>query len=276
MFSCAASLCLSTVILAQDRTVQRSDSTTASLKDLRREQIDAVQSAGRIGPLEAEYIKLIHTGTGDAAARREAIRAWRRENGRALQAEHNASRKLRPLIAGPDVDRKRKMEEKQRRAAQIDATQSAGRIGPLEAEYLRLMHAGTGVAAARREVIRAWRRENRRALQAEQKATRQLRRENTDPELDRQREREKKRRRAAQIDAMQSAGRIGPLEAGYLKLIHTVTGDAAARREAIRAWRRENRRALLAEQKAIGRHFVTPLNKKIKTTGSAVRVLQKN
>jgi len=125
-------------------------------------------AAGKLGPLEAEFIKLTRTPFESVEQRRAAIEQWQAHNGAAFDAE----REKRRLSDAPRLAALQAEAFARRQQRIADALQG-GRIGPREAEFLRLRDDIKSDPAARAEFVRAWLATHGAELNAELEARRE-------------------------------------------------------------------------------------------------------
>jgi hypothetical protein len=212
----------------------------------RTQQIDQAVAFGQLGPLEGEFMKLMHNRTDDPQAKREAVRAWQESNGADLKTERLAKQTRRVTAKKPtEADRD---QAKAHRTQQIDQAVATRRLGPLEGEFMKLMHNRGNDHQAERETVRTWQQKHGEALKAERIAKQNRRTGATpQPKVDRI---QATADRNQQINQAVTAGRLGPLEGEFMKLMHDRGNDPQVGREALRAWQKENHEALKVERKA--------------------------
>ena len=222
--------------------IDSSETVQNAKSDELSEQLDKAVRSGRMGPLEAEYVKLVRTRKGDPMVRRNAIHAWIEAKGELLKAE----RKARSLARATTVKAARK-EMEIRRKKHISEALRNGRIGPLEAELMTLrQNQGQDASAnlkTRQEAIKAWCNQKGTALIAEREAGKAVTKKKLKGSS-----KKAKSVRLTQIDEAVHTGRIGPLEAELMKLSLQDDGDPQSRRDAIRVWQQQKGAALKLEQ----------------------------
>jgi len=125
-------------------------------------------AAGKLGPLEAEFVKLTRTPFESVEQRRAAIEQWQARNGAAFDAERERRRVSdAPRLAALQA------EALARRQQHIADALQGGRIGPREAQFLRLRDDPQPDPTARAEVVRAWLATHGAELNAELEARRE-------------------------------------------------------------------------------------------------------
>jgi hypothetical protein len=133
----------------------------------RTQPIDQAVATSRLGPLEGEFMKLMHNRGNDHQAERETVRTWQQKHGEALKAERIAKQNRRTgATPQPKADR---IQATAHRNQQIDQAVTVGRLGPLEGEFMKLMHNRGNDPQADRGALRSWQKENHEALKVERK-----------------------------------------------------------------------------------------------------------
>lgn len=198
--------------------------------------IDAAVSEGRVGPVEAQLMKLVKRLESSPRGRREAIRAWQKENRVALEAE----RKARQVASRAETKVGRVPV---RVADTVDAKVRAGKLGVLEAKLMKLVRNHESSPRGRREAVRAWQRKNAVALKAEREARHVADRAGIKIATQTPSE-------STRLEKSVREGKTGPLEAEFIRLLRSLEKNPRGRREAVRAWQQKNGAALDAERRA--------------------------
>lgn len=216
------------------------ETVRTELQQRRAQRIAEERAAGRIGSLEAEYRQVVNGEYANEQARREAVRAWHRQNGAALE-EQRAAKRAQERLALKTVQ----AERRERRQHYLNEEVAAGRMGRLEAEFRRVVNGKYADEEARREAIRGWERQNGEALEAAR--VEKHAREKAELEAV---QAERRERRQRYLNKEVAAGRMGRLEAEFRRVVNGEYADEEARREAIQEWRKAKGAALEAERDA--------------------------
>lgn len=127
--------------------------------------LDDQVANGKIGAKEAQFIKLLRKSYTSAAQRRSAIEGWRGLHGAAMDAEREQRRAAEaPQLAALQADLLAQ------RRQQIGEALQHGRIGPREAELMRILFDPHIDPPARHHAVRDWMEKHGSELRAEQAA----------------------------------------------------------------------------------------------------------
>ena len=230
LFFCMGLLAVFPLASAEEPAVKTKPGATQA------SDIDAAVSEGRVGPVEAQLMKLVKRLESSPRERREAIRAWQKENGAALEAE----RKARQVASKAETKVGRVPV---RVADTVDAKVRAGKLGALEAKLMKLVRNHESSPRGRREAVRAWQRKNAVALKAEREARHVAERAGVKIATQTPSE-------SARLEKSVREGKTGPLEVELIRLVRSLEKNPRGRREAVRAWQKKNGVALDTERRA--------------------------
>lgn len=228
--------CLMAMSVASSLSVAEEPAVKTEPGATKVSDIDQAVSEGRVGPVEAQLMKLVKRLESSPRGRREAIRAWQKENGAALEAE----RKARQAASRAETKVGRVPAHV---TDTVDAKVRAGKLGALEAKLMKLAGSRESSPRGRREAVRAWQRKNAVALKAEREARRVADRAGVKIATQTPSE-------STRLEKSVREGKTGPLEAEFIRLLRSLEKNPRGRREAVRAWQQKNGAALEKERKA--------------------------
>ncbi len=219
----------------EDKTPEPRDADNGS--EMRKYQPDP---GAQLPPLAKQLFQLQRASFDTPEARGVAIRQWFAANGAALKAESDARREAeRPARESMEREARLRLQEA------LDEQVALGRLGALEAEFMRLTRAPFNSATERHEAVRKWNARNGAALKAE----RDGRRAREAPETAALRAEAAETSRLRIADALEK-GLVGPRQAELMSLHARADLTPAEKGAAIRNWMATHGNALRSEQAA--------------------------